>query len=83
MTQRIIFQNEDKSVGVIIPTAEVLTLYTIEEVAKKDVPSGLPYKIVDVSEIPTDRTYRGQWELEADTVFDGVGGDSNEFEVAK
>ena len=83
MTQRIIFQNEDKSVGVLIPTPEVLTLYTIEEVARKDVPSGLPYKIVDVSEIPTDRTYRGQWELEDDTIFDGVGGDSNEFEVAK
>ena len=30
--------------------------HTIEEIAEKDVPSGLPYKIIDFSEIPTDRT---------------------------
>ena len=83
MEKRIIFQNLDGTVGVIIPAPEVVAQYGIEAIAKKDCPANLPYKIVDVSEIPTDRTYRGQWELEADTVFDGVGGDSNEFEVAK
>jgi len=31
-------------------------------VAAKDVPAGKPYKIVDVSNIPTDRTFRGAWE---------------------
>ena len=35
---------------------------TIEELVAKDVPSGVPYKIVDVSEIPTDRTFRDAWE---------------------
>ena len=34
---------------------------TIEEIAAKDVPAGVPYKIVDVSEIPEDRTFRGAW----------------------
>ena len=35
---------------------------TIEELAAKDVPSGSQYKIVDVSEIPSDRTFRNAWE---------------------
>ncbi len=33
-------------------------------VAAKDVPAGKPYKIVDVSNIPTDRTFRGAWEYQ-------------------
>lgn len=31
-------------------------------VAAKDVPAGKPFEIVDVSEIPTDRTFRNAWE---------------------
>ena len=34
-------------------------------IAQKDVPSGRPYKIVDVSEVPTDRTFRNAWEYQA------------------
>jgi hypothetical protein len=34
----------------------------IEWVANKDVPTGKPFKIVDVSDIPTDRTFRNAWE---------------------
>jgi hypothetical protein len=35
---------------------------TIEEIAAKDVPTGKPYKIVDVADIPSDRTFRNAWE---------------------
>ena len=35
---------------------------TIEELAAKDVPAGRPYKIVDASEVPSDRTFRNAWE---------------------
>lgn len=31
-------------------------------VAAKDVPAGKPFEIVDVSDIPTDRTFRNAWE---------------------
>jgi hypothetical protein len=34
---------------------------TIEEIAAKDVPAGKPFQIVDVSEVPSDRTFRGAW----------------------
>lgn len=37
---------------------------TVEEIAERDVPAGKPWKIVDVSEIPEDRTYRNAWEYE-------------------
>jgi len=34
----------------------------IEWIAAKDVPTGKPFQIVDVSDIPSDRTFRGAWE---------------------
>jgi hypothetical protein len=33
-------------------------------VASKDVPAGTPYKIIDVEEVPTDRTFRNAWEYQ-------------------
>lgn len=60
MNQRIIYPNDDGGVAVVIPAAECGL--TIEEIAAKDVPAGKPYKIVDVSEIPSDRTFRNAWE---------------------
>ena len=61
MNQRIIFQNDEGGVSVIIPADCGLT---IEEIAAKDVPQGKPYKIVDVADIPTDRTFRNAWEYQ-------------------
>ncbi len=60
MNQRIIYPNEDGGVSIIIPAPECGL--TIEEIAAKDVPAGTPYKIVDVSDIPSDRTFRDAWE---------------------
>jgi hypothetical protein len=81
MTKRIIFQNDEGGVAVLIPTPECLQEHTIEEIAAKDVPSGKPYKIVDVADIPSDRTFRNAWEVDVNTLTDGVGAESNEFPV--
>ena len=62
MNQRIIYPNDNGGVSILIPTEEYLAEYTIEELAAKDVPAGKPYKIVDVAEIPSDRTFRDAWE---------------------
>jgi len=64
MTQRIIYSNDDGGVSILIPTEEYLAEHTIEELAAKDVPAGKPYKIVDVTDIPTDRTFRDAWEYQ-------------------
>jgi hypothetical protein len=59
----IVFEKEDKGVGYLIPTQEVLTKYTISQVALKDVREGLPFWIVDDTELPSDRTFRDAWEI--------------------
>lgn len=60
MNQRIIYPTDEGGVAIIIPAIECGL--TIEEIAAKDVPAGKPYKIVDVTDIPTDRTFRDAWE---------------------
>jgi len=60
MNQRIIYPTDDGGVAIIIPADCGLT---IEEIATKDVPEGKPFKIVDVADIPTDRTFRNAWEF--------------------
>ena len=62
MNQRIIYPTDDGGVAVIVPAPCGLT---IEEIAAKDVPAGKPYKIVDVADIPSDRTFRNAWEYQA------------------
>jgi hypothetical protein len=59
---RIIYPNDEGGVSIIVPAPEALETMTIEEIAAKDVPAGKPFKIVDVSEIPSDRTFRNAWE---------------------
>ncbi len=57
---RIIYQTNEGGVAIIVPADCGLT---IEEIAAKDVPAGKPYQIVDVVDIPTDRTFRNAWEM--------------------
>jgi hypothetical protein len=64
MTQRIIYPNDDGGVSILIPTEEYLADHTIEELAAKDVPEGKEFKIVDVADIPSDRTFRNAWEYQ-------------------
>jgi hypothetical protein len=61
MNKRIIYPTDDGGVAVIIPAAECGL--SIEAIAAKDVPNGKPFKIVDVSDIPEDRTFRAAWEF--------------------
>lgn len=58
--KRIIYPTDEGGVAIIIPAPN--TGLTIEQIAAKDVPVGKPYKIVDVADIPTDRTFRDAWE---------------------
>ena len=78
MNQRIIYEKDDGGVVILIPTPECLLTHTIEEIAAKDVPAGKPYKIINVEDMPSDRTFRNAWEVQIDEP-DGVGAESNEF----
>jgi hypothetical protein len=70
MDKRIIYKNSDGTISIIIPTDCGLT---VEQIARKDVPTGLNYKIVDVSEIPSDREFRNAWTIDDAELTDGVG----------
>ena len=68
MNQRIIYPQET-GIAVITPTGEL----SLEETAKKDVPTGVKYKIIDASDLPEDRDFRNAWEYDFTDSFDGVG----------
>lgn len=76
----IIFKNNEGGVSVIHPTQEALDVYGIEAIALKDVPAGNPYKIIDNIDLP-DRSQRNQWDVDEADLTDGVGNESNTFEV--
>ena len=52
---RIIYTNDDGGVSVIVPTGTI-------EACIKDVPAGVPYRIVNDDELPSDRTFRNAWK---------------------
>ena len=37
---------------------------TIDDIARKDVPQGVPFMIIDASDLPADRTFRAAWEAD-------------------
>lgn len=73
MDKAIIYKNNDGSVSVIHPSKEAMELYGIEAIAKKDVPTGNRYKIIDSADIPLDRAQRNCWTVEDAELTDGVG----------
>jgi len=69
--KRIIYKSSDGSVRIIVPANNINM--TVEEIAQKDVPTGRPYKIVNASEISSDRTFRNAWDINEAELTDGTG----------
>lgn len=57
MNQRIIYSTPDGGVAVVVPSGEI----PIEQVLAKDVPQGSDAEIVDITTVPSDRTFRNAW----------------------
>lgn len=80
---KIIYRKDDGSINILIPAPNFLLeinpdtgkVYTVDEVAKKDVPTGYKYKIVEDSDVPTDRSFRNAWTVDESDLTDGVGAD--------
>ena len=79
MTQVIVYKQDSGVVAIVRPTEEALTAHGIQAIAIKDVPAGKPFKIIDASEVPTNREYRNAWTVDEAELTDGIGGTSNEF----
>jgi hypothetical protein len=57
MNQRIIYTTPENNLVIVVPTGEL----PIEQVLAKDVPANTEAEIVNVSDIPSDRTFRNAW----------------------
>lgn len=65
---KIIYPLPDGGIAVIHPTGEL----AIGQVAIKDVPAGVPYKLVADADIPADRSLRDAWTADF-SAPDGYG----------
>jgi|TARA_R100000455_G_scaffold29649_1_gene19971 hypothetical protein len=70
-SKRILYRQDNGIVAIVIPANN--TKFTIEEIAAKDVPTGYKYKIVDVGDVPSDRSFRDAWTVSESDLTDGVG----------
>ena len=81
MAQNIIYKNESGGVAIIYPSPRQLQsinpatgqLWTVDEIAKKDVPTGSKYKILEESDISTDYSFYDAWTVDESDLTDGVG----------
>lgn len=69
MNKRIIYMNNEGNLSIIIPVDCGLT---IEQIAQKDVPKGVPYLIINSEDVPQDRSNREAWEADFSNP-DGIG----------
>jgi hypothetical protein len=56
---RIIYPNDTDGVAVVIPASGIE-----QTEALRAVPTGKPYLVIDVSDMPTDRTFRAAWQAD-------------------
>lgn len=70
MTQVIIYPNNNGGIALVIPALECGL--SVQEIARKDVPAGKPYKILNYIDLPEDQTFFNAWEADF-TTYDGYG----------
>lgn len=73
MNEIIIFPNDEGHLTFVYPAPECGL--TVQEIAKKDVPAGKPYLIVDDEFVPKDHTFFEAFEADF-TQPHGIGGES-------
>ena len=61
-TKRIIYPNDEGGVSIVVPSPN--TTLSLAEIEARVVPTGKSRQTVDVTDIPTDRTYRDAWTYE-------------------
>jgi len=75
MPQVIIYPNDEGWLSVVSPAPECGI--PVEEIARKDVPVGKPYHIIDVSLLPTENTFFNAWEADFNSpTGHGIGSDA-------
>ena len=62
ITKRIIYLNDEGGVSIVVPSPN--TTLSLAEIEARVVPTGKSRQTVDVTDIPSDRTYRDAWTYE-------------------
>lgn len=71
MPKRIVYQTNNGGVALITPVMDCGL--TVEEIARKDIPAGQRYAILDTVDVPTDFTFFDAWEVNHSDLNDGIG----------
>ena len=75
MTQVIIYPNDEGWLTVVSPAFECGL--SIKEIARKDVPAGKPYHIINVDQLPQDNMFFNAWEADfTNAEGQGIGADA-------
>ena len=75
---RVVYKNDDGTITILVPVLTEINLatgnpFTIEEIAAKDVPTGKKYKIIEDSDVSSDRSFRDAWTVDESDLTDGEG----------
>lgn len=62
MDEVVVYEKQDGGIALLYPAPNCGL--TLKQIISKDVPSGAKYKILQRSDIPTDRTYRDAWVMD-------------------
>jgi hypothetical protein len=60
LNKRVIYPNDEGGVSILVPSSECPSLERLIQ----DVPEGKPHQVIDITEVPDERTYRGAWIYE-------------------
>jgi hypothetical protein len=60
--QVIIYPQENNSIALVVPAPQCPI--PVQEIARKDVPQGVPFLIVDSSELPQEEEYFNAFEAD-------------------
>ena len=76
--KKIVYLQDNGVVSVVSPIVGAINPstqkeWTIEEIGKQHVPTGKKYKIVEDSEISSDRSFRMAWTADESSLTDGIG----------
>lgn len=59
----IVYRHRNGTLAMSMPTSKALEQYGIEEIARKDVPYGVPYLLVPAADLPQDAPQES-WEAD-------------------
>ena len=71
-SKRIVFHGDDGSVSVLVPPHDGDCDLTLEQIIAISIPVGAAYKIIDVTDVPSDRSQRDAWSVDPADLTDGA-----------